>query len=160
MLKELSIFLLIVFLFFSPSRSFLFVSFSSGSFFFQSIRIPPPYWVIIGPVTAVDSGHWACLAPHSTEVMCLPWRWPAAPGEQWLGAGITSGLSDAAGHSSQDKQKQVLEEQRRRLGRLFSPWSANLSPSCLRTGGKWPWQLYTAPHDATRALWLWREWGM
>eukprot|EP00064_Thunnus_orientalis_P011106 superscaffoldBa00001570_g11136 len=53
---------------------------------------------IIGPIGAVDSGQWAGSAPHSIEVMCLPWRYPAAPGEQWLRAGITSGLSDP-GHS-------------------------------------------------------------
>lgn len=45
--------------------------------------------------------HWCCwlrpvvfLVPLRTEVMCLPWRFPAVPWEQWLRAGITSAPSD------------------------------------------------------------------
>lgn len=75
--------------------------------FIQSISVSVVFsllgFPIIGPVGAVDSGQWAGSAPHSTEVMCLPWRCPAVPGEQWLRAGITSGLSDP-GCSCQDKQ--------------------------------------------------------
>lgn len=34
--------------------------------------------MIIGPGGAAGSGRWAGSAPHSTEVMCLPWLCPAA----------------------------------------------------------------------------------
>lgn len=59
--------------------------------YFQSVGIPPVERLLVPPVLltlATGPGS----APHSTEVMCLPWHCPTAPGEQWLRAGITSGL--------------------------------------------------------------------
>lgn len=104
--------------------------------YFRSVGIPPVERLLVPPVLltlATGPGS----APHSTEVMCLPWHCPAAPGEQWLRAGITSGLSDP-GHGCQDKQPRWWKSGEGGSVSCFSLWSLNLSPSCLRAGGKWP----------------------
>lgn len=115
---------------------YLLVSSLCFSFLF-SICWDSPQWAIIGLIGAVVSSHWAGSAPLSTEVMCLPWHCPTAPEEQWLEAGITSGLSDP-GHSCQDKQPWYWKSRGGGSVSCFLLWSLNLSPSCSRAEGKWP----------------------
>lgn len=102
----------------------------------RSVGIPPVERLLV-PSVLLTLATGPGSAPHSTEVMCLPWHCPTAPGEQWLRTGITSGLSDP-GHGCQDKQPRWWKSSEGGSVSCFSLWSLNLSPSCLRAGGKWP----------------------
>lgn len=110
-----------------------------------------PHWVIIGPIGAVDSGHWDSSAPHSAEVMCLTWRCPTAPGEQWLGAGITSGLLDP-GLSCQDKQPRYWKSREGGSNGCFFAVVTESLTFMLKSWRQMAWQLYMAPYAATQAL--------